>query len=268
VANPNIVTTFMGSQHAFIAQNGTFNPNSDDIIIVYLMEFNRPGFLGGYFAEIQSDVSAWVIDHPALTQRAYAFVDNEKLAQVGSGNLFTLEMGDFFDAVTNTELDPIDNPLILNPDKLYLLTATIINSNAPNVRMATSNSVIYSVPTGLLWTQGRNWTGFTGADRPIARMLLNIRDITSTNDVTTVKPVKAYPVPASDQVYMNFGFEQPTDIEVQVFDTDGRMVTSRKHCNVLTEDIATDVSEINTGNYIIKVISQDGIMTSKVIVIK
>ena len=268
VANPNVVTTFAGSQHAFIAENGTFNPNSDDIIIVYLMEFNTPGFLGGYFAEIQSDLSAWVTDHPALTQRAYAFIDNERLAQVGSGNLFTLEMGDFFDAATNVELDPVDNPLNLNPNKLYLLTTAIVNSNSPNVRMATSNAVIYSVPTGLLWTQGRNWTGFTGDDEPIARMLLNIRDITSTNDVTTVKPVKAYPVPASDKVFMNFGFEQPTDIEVQMFDMDGRMVNSRKHSSVQSEDVATDVSEINTGNYIIKVISKDGIMTSKVIIIK
>lgn len=269
VDNPNVVTSFTGSQHAFISNNGPFDPNSGDVIITYLMEFNREGYLGNYFAEIAENRDVWTPEHPNLTQVAYAFVDNEKLAQIGSGNLYTIDLKEYFDPNTNEPFDPVDNPLNLNPNKLYAILVAVINSSSANVRIATTTAIDYSVPTGILYTNNNNFTGFIGNSIPISRMLLNIRDITSTNDVTTeARPVKAFPVPATDQLFMNFGFEQPTDIEVQMFDFDGRLVTSKKHSQVLSENVPLEVKEINTGNYILKVTSKDGIQTSKVVIIK
>lgn len=270
VENPNVVTSFTGSQHAFISnQQGGFDPNSGDVIIVYLMEFKKEGYLGNYFEEIAENRDVWTPEHPNLTQVAYAFVDNEKLAQIGSGNLYTIDLTEYFDPITNEAFDPVNNPLNLNPNKLYALLIAVINSSNPNVRIATTTAIDYSVPTGLLYTNNNNFTGFTGSSIPISRMLLNIREISSTNDVITeARPVKAFPIPASDQLFMNFGFEQPTDIEVQMIDVDGRLVTSKKHSQVLSEDIPLDVKEINTGNYILRVTSKDGIQTSKVLIIK
>jgi hypothetical protein len=79
---------------------------------------------------------------------------------------------------------------------------------------------------------------------------------------------EVYPQPTSDKLYMNLDLEEPSDVELEYIDMSGQVVKTSEHKNIRKQTIEENVRTIQTGSYIIKVTTKDGIKTTKVMVIK
>ncbi|TVQ48402.1 MAG: T9SS C-terminal target domain-containing protein [Saprospirales bacterium] len=252
---------FIESQHAFRTDADEF---TDELALIYLLEFVPDGLIGNYFEFINSDLNTTPDFHPALTQVAIAIVDASMMAEAGNGGLMTLDHTQFLDP--NNDLAPFTEPIALNENKMYFLMTQIDQPAASTLRVATSSAVDYSVPNQLLFTQGRNWTGFTGSAVPVARMVTS--HSTSTGELVPFdQPLMVYPVPASNELFIDFQLDQPTDMEIQLFDINGRLMNSSTFTNVTNETLGTDVTEYQTGNYIIRVVTKDGQVQSRQVLI-
>nr|MBS0038077.1 T9SS type A sorting domain-containing protein [Saprospiraceae bacterium] len=261
--NPEVEAYFDGSQHAFLLNEG--EEFTDESALVYLLEYAPDG--PEYdFDVINQDVNTVPDLHPAFTQLAVSVIDADKLNEAGAGNIFTLHYSDYLDPNTFAS---IEEPIALQQDKLYFVIVQIEQDpNVANLRIATSSGVEYSVINGLLWTQGRNWTGFIGNAVPIARMLTEVRGVSATDRFISENQFSVYPVPASSELFIDFELEQPTDMDIQLFDIQGRMMRSTSHTNVTSEVIPQDVTEYQTGNYIIRIVTENGVQTRQVLIVK
>lgn len=261
----NSTQYFLESHHAFITDNDEF---TDELALIYLLEFNEEGLFGNYFQFINSDLNTTPDFHPALTQIAVAIVDAGMMAEAGNGGLMKLDYTQFLDP--NNDLVPFseENPVALQDDRMYFLMTQIDQPAASTLRIATSSAIDYSVPNQLLYTQGRNWTGFTGSAVPVARMVTG--SLTSTGELVPFdQPLMVYPVPASNELFIDFELEKPTDLEIQMYDINGRLMNSSTFSNVTNETLGTDVTEYQTGNYIIRVVTKDGqVQSRQVLIIK
>jgi hypothetical protein len=254
---------FDGSQHAFLLNEG--EEFTDESVLVHLLEYVPDGPIFD-FSVINQDVNTVPDLHGAFTSIALASVNADKLNEAGVGNIFTLHYSDYLDP---NSFEQIEEPIALQQDKLYFVIVQVEQDpNVANLRIATSSSVEYSVVTGLLWTQGRNWTGFTGDAVPIARMLTEVRNVSATDRFISENQFSVYPVPASSELFIDFELDQPTDMDIQLFDIQGKMMGSTSHTNVTSEVIPQDVTEYQTGNYIIRIVTENGVQSRQVLIVK
>ena len=77
------------------------------------------------------------------------------------------------------------------------------------------------------------------------------------NEITADPKISIYPNPVKDIVYFN---TQETVIKVEIYDTAGRIISSNAvHNNKIS------LSDLQTGNYILKVYTENGITSTKII---
>jgi len=270
-ATDTFVPRFLGSEHIYVSPDDDF---AGDEAVVLLLEFTQPGPLYDFNGVVAGPGNADLntlptFDHPGFNTVAFAIVDETKLSNAGSGNLLQLDHTDFFDAVNNL---PIEEPIILDDDRIYFVVTQVSDDNVGNVRIASISSDLDAATSLLYWPNAngemRNWTGFIGSV-PVARMITDVALINSDPSVIQRDAeMTVYPQPTADKMYIDMDLEEPSDVQLEYIDMSGQVVKTSEHKNVRSQTIEENVQTIQTGSYIIKLTTKNGIKTTKVMVIK
>jgi|SRR6056297_2753302 len=262
--------SFLGSEHIFISPTGDF---SDRSATVLLMEFAQKG--KNYDFDLVRGINDQdlfripVFDHPAFKVLAFSIIEDDHLNAVGSGNLLELEFLDFFNNETNQlYLEP---PLLEN-DRLYFIAIVISDENVGNVQIAGIPSELDN-PIGILYSPDendrmRNFRGFPG-EVPVARMNLGEGIICSDDTESNQKGnLTVFPQPAKSNLFLDMDLNKPSDIAIEYINLSGQRIKTSQHKHVYKQLVSEDLSNMPTGSYIIKVTTEEGVKSAKVMVIK
>lgn len=85
-------------------------------------------------------------------------------------------------------------------------------------------------------------------------------NVSSNDNILETDPIKIYPNPASNYLYISFNEQQ--DLNVEIYNILGQILT----CQTLTQNSTIDVSNLPEGTYIIKLSSKDHSSIRKCIV--
>lgn len=99
---------------------------------------------------------------------------------------------------------------------------------------------------------------------------LNVVDTTTRTGLSQVKEqfsqFKVYPNPAKEVLNVSFLVKKPAPVNIQLTDLTGRLLWEDRTAHISAYEHALDVRSFTKGIYIIRVISDDAIQTSKVII--
>jgi len=104
--------------------------------------------------------------------------------------------------------------------------------------------------------------------RPAIRMRTEVVVNTADGPVVQDNPFLIYPVPASNELNIDLNLPTVEDVNIEVYDIQGRLLDRSLHSNIGTETIQKDVTEFRTGNYLIRIITENGVQTQQVIIVK
>jgi hypothetical protein len=250
---------FLGIETALAVEGGEF---TDEVAILFLMEFVPDGsaWVPTIFdgSNIQPDAN------PNLDIVSIAIIDTEKLTNAGSGKKFEISVSEFLDPV---ELNPIEE-ITLNQDKVYFLVLQIDQGIIPTLGVAINNVMNYSINNQFVYARNQFFGSFSGFDNaPVLRMRVDGPVNTIDGFESHLESLMVFPIPASNELYINLDLDQPTDIEIQFFDINGRLINSSFHNNITTESIESDVTAYQAGTYIIRVVTKDGKVQSRQVLI-
>lgn len=98
----------------------------------------------------------------------------------------------------------------------------------------------------------------------------NIKTIENQGIATADNPLGIYPNPASTNVNVNFYLSTDQDVTIMIFDAIGKMVGSYQYSNAASGSHIFDLSvdNLTSGNYLIRVASEDFVRTEKVLIVK
>jgi len=203
--------------------------------------------------------------HTLFEPVAIGIIDSVLLNEAGPGGILRMDVSQFLDPnFVSIEGDYIE----LNQDKLY---AVVLQMEGDALRLPASSSILYNTAVGILYVDNANgvkqyYNGYTSLGGPVARMITSV--FVSTEDIApfTPKSVQIYPNPTSNDLYLNFDNEQPTDVRLELFDMQGRLLMHRNYENVGNEVIQSDVRTYQSGNYIIRIKTDRGVQSQPVII--
>ena len=161
-------------------------------------------------------------------------------------------------------------PLVLAANELaadgaYLIVVqyNAINSSVGNL---TPPAYLHSSPQGyrfvntMVYTDNLNgWT-----DNANALVRLHTDPFTGTEDVKVLElgDVEVFPNPSSDFVTLKVDFEEAAkDMNVKIYDINGRLIQDVNYQNVQNQQFTFDVSDFVRGNYFIRVQTENGFRT-------
>ncbi|MDZ4840097.1 MAG: T9SS type A sorting domain-containing protein [Bacteroidota bacterium] len=106
----------------------------------------------------------------------------------------------------------------------------------------------------------------------IARAYLGNAQVTAINaDTKIITDVNVYPNPATDKVNFSFTQEVASPVSIQVLDLNGRVVSTVLNNQMLSVGVHqynVDASSLNTGLYIYRIQSANGVKTGKIVISK
>ncbi len=253
---------FLGAEMAFVPTAGEY---SDEFAIVYLLEYVPTGpFVN--FQQMNAAADVAPPEHPDWNEIALSIVDVDQLMAAGNGQVFRLWSGDFLNP---SDFNPFEEPIELNPGKLYAL---VVLHEGDGLRMPIT-TINYSAGVGLLWvdnTAGNKqyFSGYTNNGGPIVRMITDVWPVSVDDQFNIDQFINIYPVPTSDDLYIEMSLEQPTDINYQIFDLQGRLLESSNIRDVSREVIRNDVRAYQSGNYYIRIQTPQGNSTRPFIIMQ
>ncbi len=252
---------FKGAEMAFVPTAGEFDGEN---AIVHLLEYVPSGpdiDIGNLNAN--SDLPPEL--HPDFNQIAFGIISTDLLEDAGSGGIVELDVSQF----RNPDFSPFEGDYIeLNEDKLY---AVVLQLEQDALRLPASASILYDANVGVLYVDNTDgvktyFSGYTSLGGPVARMRTSV--LVSTDEIIPFEPqqVQIYPNPTASDLYLNFENEQPTDVQIELFDMQGRMLMQRNYQNVGNEVIQNDVRTYQSGSYIIRIKTDRGVQSEPVII--
>lgn len=79
--------------------------------------------------------------------------------------------------------------------------------------------------------------------------------------------VKTFPNPAARDLFIDFNLTKTSsDVQVSIFDVEGKLVTNKTYNNILDDRIKLDVSTFTNGVYNVRVNTAEGVATRKVVI--
>lgn len=259
-------TFFYGSSHAFRVEGGEY---TNELALVYLLEFVPDGGPSYNFTEVISPALETTPDfHPAFNQVAIAIIDTEMLSSVEVGELFNIPFSSYLDP---ENLSPIEDPIALKEDKLYFLVTQIDQDGVePSLRIAFDPAVSYDgrINNGILFTNDRNFTGFTDAQAPVMRM--HIGDIINSNTIITASGlnISTYPNPATEFLNIQFPNEFSGYVELEIYDIQGRKLKNSNHHVMNGAPLIENLSNFNSGQYFVRLITKGGEETVQIMIVR
>ena len=96
-----------------------------------------------------------------------------------------------------------------------------------------------------------------------------------TSTGTSVRPLarwenlmlKAYPNPATDQVFLEIPLQKASDVQIHVMDASGRTIwTDRRRLEPGQEPLKLETGSWNRGMYMLEILHQDGLGTARLLI--
>jgi hypothetical protein len=90
------------------------------------------------------------------------------------------------------------------------------------------------------------------------------------NEIAAINQVSIYPNPFLSEATIEFDLEESTNITVNVFDVTGKLVTEFGNTNysIGNHKLTIDGSDMNNGLYYVNIITENGVMTEKLMLNK
>jgi len=252
---------FNGVELSFVPTAGQF---SGENAAVHLLEY-VPAGPEISISDLNANSDLPPQFHTLFEPVAIGIIDSLMLNEAGPGGIVRMDVSQFLDP----NFAPIEGDYIeLNEDKLY---AVVLQMEEDALRLPASSSILYNTVVGILYVDNANgvkqyYSGYTSLGGPVARMITSV--FVSTEDIAPFTPrsVQIYPNPTANDLYLNFDLEQPTDVRVELFDMQGRLMMHRNYENVGNEVIQSDVRTYQSGNYIIRIKTDRGVQSEPVII--
>lgn len=148
--------------------------------------------------------------------------------------------------------DNVNNKWVLqNYQCVWLFTQCTYIDDSATITLATNDATTSYVPcTGWVFSDSNANSTFSSPDCPPL----------NTNDFDINSNFKLYPNPVQNEVVLEIN--DLSNVALEVFDTNGRLLKKQK---LSSSKNSINVSELPSGIYMFKIISNEGITTSKVI---
>lgn len=259
---PEARPVFTGAQAALTLGGG--GDWTNESVFLHLLKFNEPG--PDAFNNFNTDITDEPIAHPDLTPIALAVVDPDIINQAGNGNLFELSYRDFF----LLDGSQPESPIELEPEHYYFVFLQLDEDQVePFMFVGRAAHNLNNAPARELLHLGDGYGLFQVASRrPAIRMRTEVVVNTADGPVVQDNPFLIYPVPASNELNIDLNLPTVEDVNIEVYDIQGRLLDRSLHSNIGTETIQKDVTEFRTGNYLIRIITENGVQTQQVIIVK
>ena len=88
---------------------------------------------------------------------------------------------------------------------------------------------------------------------------------TGINDDLSTSDMRIYPNPSTGKIAISLPEPEHSNGKIEIFDLSGRNLFSKEYVHIASSDLHLDLSALSKGNYILKVLSKDQIITSKII---
>ena len=224
----------------------------------------------------------------------------------GSGGSFAGYGLEICYALTNNNADPIlvnnDTLKVGIGGSQKLNTEKLLSTDTDNSAAELTYTVLSATTKGTLTLNGTTLTvgstftqadidngnltyKHTGTEAEMDNFQFHVQDINGgwygspyftiqtgeTNGIATAEnPLVLYPNPANEMVYVNFFLTNDQDVTIWVFDAIGRMVQQYQFSNVQSgsQIFELPVQDLASGNYIIRIESEELSRTEKIMVVK
>ena len=165
-----------------------------------------------------------------------------------------------------TVFAPFNEPIVLTDNDRYLACVQTVNTNVyfghDNTNY-TWNTDYYLQPICPNENDGAYYTNGFGLDIPNALGIKVMEPVTSANELTNIK-ILAYPNPAMNSI--TIALKASGKIALTVTDISGKIVLNSTEL-LLNEKAEIDISTLESGLYLLKIMTNDG-QTSQINVVK
>ena len=180
---------------------------------------------------------------------------------------------------------PIDSDLEgfpLSNDKHYVLVMQFVSSDGEKECLMMAGANIDYGATGLLMNDELEIPEYTSAFNsgtdpelsvgfttliPLMKMSIGTMPITANeNPLLPEGAVTLFPNPVSTAANFEFDLENASDVEVKVYDITGKLVRTSEYDNIQHTTIAIETQSLLSGNYLVRINTDEGISTIKMAV--
>ena len=171
-------------------------------------------------------------------------------------------------------------PVALTTD-VFFVSVDFSNANLDTLSLVSTKSGATCVSTSSLsaWEMDQNgawekiatnWGGLT-IDLGIFPVITSEKSV-GINDLlgTNISLLQSFPNPASNELSINFGLNQPSKVEIEIYDVTGKMVSISKltKLDAGNHNTTLDVSNLNSGLYFYSIKSENTKLFRKFMVAK
>ena len=231
---------------------------------------------------IQYNTSKTVLNNPAdlpnfLIQQGQVFVFDSNCTKIATGTIDKTNLGNAIINLTNVKPGQV---LVISVkyDVKTIVGKTLNDIVGPDYQAYFISKVTYGGVTPIEYSNPGNIRVYNcSPSTPLATIAKTtdtstIEDTVSTDATTTSKTKTAdftvYPIPFKDQITIRYNFDYGTQVLIEVFNSQGNKVLSKKDNNsYLNKEIQLNLNR-NTGNnevYFVKVTTDRGSSIQKII---
>ncbi len=233
-------------------------------LYMHVLKFREPG--PEAFNNFDSDFPDDPTFHPDLEPIALGVISSELLNETGNGNIFELSWEDFF------LLDGTfpDGPIELDQNHYYFFFLQIDeDGQEPFIFVGNNPGNIRTSPFRELLFASNGYSLFqVSSRRPVIRLRTSAVGTSVDGDIVEQTPMMIYPVPANNELNIDLNQNVNGNVNLEFYDTQGRLISNSVHLNSGSGTINADVSEFTSGNYILRVVTDNGVTTQQVIIVR
>ncbi len=89
-----------------------------------------------------------------------------------------------------------------------------------------------------------------------------------TEDLNNDLDVSFFPNPITDYTIMNVSLDNPSDVRLEIYSLDGRLIKAHDYASFSANAVSVDMTDVASGAYMAKVITEEGFTTKRIVVQK
>jgi len=255
--------TLLSVDLAFVPSEGSF---TDESAILYILEYGPAGPIID-FGNLNANSELPPNLHPEFNPKAAYIITTNELINAGAGQVFSIYGDELLDPAT---FQPLGEQIVMNPGKLY---GAIIQFEEDGLEVPFSRDVDYGTGVGILYVdnsegQKQYFSGYINISAPVVRMRTGI--INSADDMIgkELKPLNVFPNPTSEDVNIEFEMDRPDQFKMDIIDMQGKSVISRSIEGNNKNSLHENLGSFQSGKYIIRIISEDGVRSAPLIIVR
>jgi len=164
-------------------------------------------------------------------------------------------------------------PLVTNTGKLAISWFDISGVG----KSLADNTTLFEIKFKALTNPGSTLLEFTDELTPIIAEnlqgvlpvstipgIITVQAVNSTNVVLTWGDITIYPNPAQEYVMLQYSiFHNASPVVVEIMDLNGKLLGQQKHISATFGEIRFDITSFLSGTYIIRMVSDEGVVFKK-----